>query len=134
MVECVSNSIGKALVEKGSSLNSFFKLSVNYDYGYNYDYALIVGEKYFVLGGFVKNNCLYYYIYDDYVRVVPTILFDIEKYCLNNDMSFYIDNNQGGCLGVIFNPLNKIDYWYEKYLDEDVDVVEIVNNIINLKL
>lgn len=65
---------------------------------------------------------------------MPTILFDIEKYCLNNDMSFYIDNNQGSCLGVIFNPLNKIDYWYEKYLDVDVDVVEIVNNIINLKL
>lgn len=68
MVECISNSIGKALVEKGSSLNSFFKLSVNYDYDYNYDYALIVGEKYFILGGFVKNNYLYYYIYDDYVR------------------------------------------------------------------
>ncbi|WP_223852371.1 hypothetical protein [Acinetobacter seifertii] len=65
---------------------------------------------------------------------MPTILFDIEKYCLNNDMSFYIDNNQGGCLGVVFNPLNKIGCWYEKYLDEGVEVVEIVNNIINLEL
>ncbi|HHP0320376.1 hypothetical protein Q5X54_04280 [Acinetobacter baumannii] len=134
MVECISNVIGKVLVEKGSILNSFFKLLVNYDYDYNYDYALIVGEKYFVLGGFVKNNCLYYYIYDNYVRVVPAILFDIEKYCLSGDMSFYVDNNQGGGLGVIFNPLNKMDCWYEMYLDEDIDVMKIVNNIIIIDL
>ncbi|MHC3031214.1 hypothetical protein [Acinetobacter nosocomialis] len=132
MVEYISNVIGKVLIEKRHFLNGFFKLSMNYDY--DYDYALIVGKKYFVLGGFVKNNCLYYYIYDDYVRVVPAILFDIEKYCLGDDMSFYIDNNQDGGLGVIFNPLNKMDYWYEMYLDEDVDVVRIVNNIINLGL
>ena len=53
-------------------------------------------------------------------------------------MSFYIDNNQGGCLGVVFNPLNKIDYWYENkdngkvYLN-NVSIGTFNNNIFTIK-
>lgn len=98
-----------------------------------YDYSIDVGNRYLVIGGFIRDSNIFYYIYDDHIRVIPALLFDISEISINDSMIFYFDLNQKG-LGVTYASLANIPYWYEKYLDEDKLVMQTTSDIISFNL
>lgn len=67
-----------------------------------------------------------YILDDENLLIVPSVLFE----WTNEDSSsyiFYIDDNEQS-LGVIIKELADIDYWFERYINEDDQVIDIINS------
>lgn len=94
------------------------------------DYGLVKHTNYFVLGSVLIDNQLYHYIFDDWIRLLPANIFTWVDYFGIDKYIFYYDYNQNG-VGVTFEKINNIKYWYEKYLDGDESTLEIVNSILS---
>lgn len=129
LLKCISCSVSGAFYYLRKN-NINYSISISYGRDINYDYSIAVGTSYCILGGFIRDECLFYYVYDEYVRVLPAILFEIHNYKIDSYMCFFIDKNQNSGIGVTYMSLSKIDYWYERYLDEDESIMEIVDSIV----
>ena len=72
---------------------------------------------------------MFYVFDDDEVRVIPGCLFKWND--INVDSyQFYLDANQNNSLGVIVKSLSGIDYWYERYLNDEKMVIDIIKSTV----
>lgn len=98
----------------------------------NYDFGLNVGEDYILLGITQLNSLPYYYILsDNEVDIAPALLFEEAQYKIPKDWVIKISPKDFKTLEILPKFLTDIPNWFEKYLDEDDKVLEIVNDEIN---
>lgn len=116
-------------VQDAISANSLIKSDEYADYinPLDYDFYINKEQEYQVVGAVQRKNTIWLYILDDEnLLIVPSVLFE----WTNEDCSsyiFYIDDNEQS-LGVIIKELADIDYWFERYINEDDQVIDIVNS------
>lgn len=97
------------------------------------DFHLEISLSYKVIGIEVwKNGIVRLFIIesDEYsyvIRNVPAILFDFTWKRIPSDWMIRVNTDIN--LEILPTELTKIDYWFEKYVDDDPIVLEIVNKI-----
>jgi len=96
----------------------------------DYDFYIEKYHQYCVIGAFFRKNNIWFYVFDDdEVRVIPGCLFKWDD--INVDSyQFYLDANQNNSLGVIVKSLSGIDYWYERYLNDEKMVIDIIKSTV----
>ncbi len=97
------------------------------------DFHLEISLSYKVIGIEVwKNGIVRLFIIesDEYsyvIRTVPAILFDFTWKRIPSDWMIRVNTDIN--LEILPTELTKVDYWFEKYVDDDPIVLEIVNKI-----
>lgn len=116
-------------VENGISINiQDYLLDIN---PIDYDFCIEKNQKYYVIGAFLRGDNIWLYIFeDDQIRVIPECLFEWRDIRVDS-YQFYLDANQNNSLGVVVKSLAVINYWYERYLNDEPEIVEIINSLSN---
>ncbi|POZ50298.1 hypothetical protein [Methylovulum psychrotolerans] len=99
----------------------------------SYEFDLIRGNEYFVLGALTRHGTPWLYIApikgDKQLRLVPSALFmfDWKKVPKN----WFIRFLRYGEIELLPASMVTIDGWFEKYVDDDINVVKIVEEEID---
>ncbi len=93
----------------------------------DYDFHIKRNQEYLIVGAIQRKNSIWLYIIDDDdILIVPQVLFEFTNYDCSSYV-FYIDDNEKS-LGVIIKELADIDYWFERYINEDNQIIDIINS------
>lgn len=97
---------------------------------YCYDFGLVFGEYYKYLGFFVMDNGLtfIYVAADGLVSRYPVVIFELTE----SSKILHCKKKYGG-IEFIPDKLMRHDNWFERYLDEDDEVVSDVDFLIDLE-
>jgi DNA polymerase III epsilon subunit-like protein len=103
------------------------------------DFAMDLNTDYIVLGCKFWNNTAWLYVIpndkkDELIDIAPVVLFDFARESIPRDWVIKIDPENNKSLEILPKFLADIPNWFERYMDEEEEIVEAINKeILNLK-
>ena len=103
------------------------------------DFAMDINGNYMVLGFKFWNNTAWIYVVpndktDELIDIAPVVLFNFDQELIPIDWVIRSDPDDKKILEILPKFLADIPNWFERYIDEDEEVVEAINKeILNLK-
>jgi hypothetical protein len=95
----------------------------------SYDFGLTIGKYYFLLGVKSRSGAVWVYVADEFgeVSFLPSILFEISSFNISEKFSF---ETYGGEFYLMRNEIFGVRDWYERYLDDDINVIKKINDLV----
>ncbi|AIK97193.1 hypothetical protein [Candidatus Odyssella acanthamoebae] len=101
----------------------------------DYDFYLTGGIFYQVLGVTCRSSIPWLYIvrHDEgnNIDILPAVLFDFDWQKVPKDWYIRINGSTGENMELLPEKLVHIDHWYERYIDEDPAILEIISLTIH---
>ena len=100
----------------------------------DYSYYLKLDEWYTVIGFGVVAGIPRFYIIrhdeDNNISPVPTVLFECPWNRIPDNWSMRIRGLSGEDIEFFPSELAEIDHWFERYVDEDPEILHLVDSIV----
>ena len=97
----------------------------------DYEFCLNVDQYYFVLGFITISSVPHFYVFSNTspleIEVQPAVLFDLDWQNIPNDWKIRVDKTYE--IEMLPKPLAEINHWFERYIDEEEDVVKITHDL-----
>jgi hypothetical protein len=101
----------------------------------NYDFCIDKNVNHIVFGTIEWDGTPWIYVVpvkgDMELSILPAILFSFKHSEIPSDMILRVTQNQKPSFEILPKSLAEIDHWFERYVDEEKEIVDIVNNEIN---
>ena len=125
-IKCISTTF--------QGVNNFQNEKVYYDLvkPIDYDFCLEVGQYYYLLGLITVSGTPWLYVTScqelSEIRIIPAILFNIDWSLIPNNWCIRLIESTKQ-FEILPNKLAKISNWFEKYVDEDEKILQIVQEL-----
>lgn len=100
----------------------------------DYDFGLARGADYLVIGIVERKRTIWFYVVphngDAELDFVPAVLFAFDKAKIPEGMIVRMVNDQQPSLEILPESLASIEGWFERYVDEDEEIVKIIESEI----
>ena len=102
---------------------------------FSYEFDVIPEELYMVLGVLTRLSTPWLYVSlldgNKEIQLIPAILFDFTWSTIPEDWAIRIDNKDHNSIEILPRKITEIPNWFERYIDDDQEVVDLVINEIN---
>ena len=106
----------------------------NFVHPIDYEFDIIRNRSYSVLGFLTWDNTAWVYIISSTwpieIQLVPAVLFDFHWTALPESWYIRINENPDHNIEILPKKLTEIEHWFEKYTDEDPEVLNTLKSVI----